>query len=178
MTGSFRIKAASLFFIVLLITIAFQPAVAGTNTAVDTLPADTLAGLLIPEGSGAGSESGTVMDAVFPAGKGIHAFSSVAQKAKTATGWPGSTRRQVVEVKENDSAADILASLLYRDDTGIVAVNEEYMTSLDEKLIARIEKTYRPIIIPIPVGMQRLDRTGYMERLLQRAIGYNIVIRR
>jgi V/A-type H+-transporting ATPase subunit F len=84
----------------------------------------------------------------------------------------------VVEVKEKDRAAEVLTSLLYRDDTGIVAVNEEYMASMDEKLIARIEKTYRPIIIPIPVGMQRLDRTGYMERLLQRAIGYNIVIRR
>lgn len=84
----------------------------------------------------------------------------------------------VVEVKEPGAAPDILSSLLYRDDMGIVAVNEEYLASMDEKLIARLEKNYRPIIIPIPVGMQRLDRTGYMERLLQRAIGYNIVIRR
>jgi len=72
----------------------------------------------------------------------------------------------------------VISSLLHKDDTGIVAINEEFMTALDEKLLARIEKTYRPIIIPIPVGRKRLDRTGYMERLLQRAIGYNIVLKR
>jgi V/A-type H+-transporting ATPase subunit F len=50
-------------------------------------------------------------------------------------------------------------------------------SSLDE---ARkiIEKTYRPIIIPIPARIKGLERTSYIERLLQRAIGYNIVIRR
>ncbi|MDD1673322.1 MAG: V-type ATP synthase subunit F [Methanomicrobiales archaeon] len=84
----------------------------------------------------------------------------------------------VVEVPNPDEAAKILTALLHRDDTGIVAVNEEYMSSLDEKLMSRIDKSYRPIIIPIPAGSKRMDRTSYIERLLQRAIGYNIVLRR
>ena len=50
--------------------------------------------------------------------------------------------------------------------------------SLDEKLLEKIQKTYRPIIIPIPSRIKGISRTSYIERLLQRAIGYNIVIRR
>jgi len=52
------------------------------------------------------------------------------------------------------------------------------MAALDQKLLEKIEKTYRPIIIPIPARIKGLERTSYIERLLQRAIGYNIVIRR
>ena len=84
----------------------------------------------------------------------------------------------VVEVPNPNEAAEILTALLHRDDTGIVAVNEEYMSLVDEKLMSRIDKSYRPIIIPIPAGAKRMDRTSYIERLLQRAIGYNIVLRR
>jgi V/A-type H+/Na+-transporting ATPase subunit F len=42
----------------------------------------------------------------------------------------------------------------------------------------RIEKTHRPIIIPIPSRTRQIDRTDYIERMLRRAIGYNIVVRR
>jgi V/A-type H+-transporting ATPase subunit F len=84
----------------------------------------------------------------------------------------------VMEVPSGEDAGKIIAPLLYRDDTGIVAVNEEYMRILDDKLVARMEKSYRPIIIPIPAGAKKMDRTSYIERLLQRAIGYNIVLKR
>jgi V/A-type H+-transporting ATPase subunit F len=33
-------------------------------------------------------------------------------------------------------------------------------------------------MIPIPSKAKRMDRTSYIERMLQRAIGYNIVVRR
>jgi V/A-type H+-transporting ATPase subunit F len=52
------------------------------------------------------------------------------------------------------------------------------MASLDEKLMEKIEKTHRPIIIPIPSRTRQIDRTDYIERMLRRAIGYNIVVRR
>jgi V/A-type H+-transporting ATPase subunit F len=84
-----------------------------------------------------------------------------------------------VDVREASSieeAGSLLPSLLLRDDTGIVAVNEEFMVSLEEKLMDRIEKTYRPIIIPIPSGSSRSDRSKYIERLLRKAIGYNVVV--
>lgn len=84
----------------------------------------------------------------------------------------------VIEAPTSGDAVKAINSLMLRDDTGIVAVNEEYMPSLDEKLIGRMQKSYRPIIIPIPAGVKRMDRTHYIERLLQRAIGYNIVLKR
>lgn len=84
----------------------------------------------------------------------------------------------VIEVRSMDEAKKIIPELLLRDDTGIVALNEDYMQVLDDKIMTKIEKTYRPIIIPIPVRRKVGGGMSYIERLLQRAIGYNIVVRR
>ncbi|HYA33218.1 MAG TPA: V-type ATP synthase subunit F [Candidatus Bathyarchaeia archaeon] len=86
-----------------------------------------------------------------------------------------------VEVLEVSTIADAMSTippLLFKDDTGIVAVNEDFMASLDDKLIEKIQKTHRPIIIPIPSRTRQIDRADYIERMLRRAIGYNIVVRR
>jgi V/A-type H+-transporting ATPase subunit F len=85
---------------------------------------------------------------------------------------------EVIEASSQEEARKAINALVFKDDTGIVAVNEEFMAALDEKLLATIEKTYRPIMIPIPSKAKRIDRTSYIERMLQRAIGYNIVVRR
>jgi V/A-type H+-transporting ATPase subunit F len=84
----------------------------------------------------------------------------------------------VMEIQDSEEVRTLLPSLLLKDDTGIIAINEEYMMSLDEKMMEKIEKSYRPIIIPIPSRVKRLDRTSYIEGLLRRAIGYNIVLRK
>jgi V/A-type H+-transporting ATPase subunit F len=84
----------------------------------------------------------------------------------------------VIEVTSVDEVKKIIPDLLLKDDTGIIALNEDYMQAIDEKLMAKIEKTYRPIIIPIPVRKKGDGGPTYIERLLQRAIGYNIVVRR
>jgi V/A-type H+-transporting ATPase subunit F len=78
------------------------------------------------------------------------------------------------------AGVDVLeaSSLDYKDDTGIIAISQDLMSVLDDKLLEKIDKTYRPIIIPIPPRLKGVSRTSYIERLLQRAIGYNIVIRR
>ncbi|MDD3135533.1 MAG: V-type ATP synthase subunit F [Methanoregula sp.] len=84
----------------------------------------------------------------------------------------------VVEASGLEEARQVIPPLVYRDDTGIVAISEDLMAALDEKMLEKIGKTYRPIIIPIPSRIKGISRTSYIERLLQRAIGYNIVIRR
>ena len=84
----------------------------------------------------------------------------------------------VMEASSLEEAKKIIPPLVLKDDTGIVAISEDMMAALDEKLLEKIDKTYRPIIIPIPARIQTMSRTSYIERLLQRAIGYNIVIRR
>ncbi len=85
---------------------------------------------------------------------------------------------EVLEAGSTEEARKIIPPLLYKDDIGIVAVNEEYMLSLDEKLMDRIEKMHRPLIIPIPSKSKEVDRRTYIEQLLRRAIGYNIVLKR
>jgi V/A-type H+-transporting ATPase subunit F len=84
----------------------------------------------------------------------------------------------VVEAGSVEEARTLIPPLLYRDDTGIVAVNEEFMAGLDPKVLGKMERTHRPLLIPIPSGAGKGERRGYIERLLQRAIGYNIVVRR
>jgi V/A-type H+-transporting ATPase subunit F len=85
---------------------------------------------------------------------------------------------EVLEAATVEDAKSIIPPLLFKDDTGIVAVNEDFMDSLDDKLMEKIEKLHRPIIIPIPSKTRQIDRTDYIERMLRRAIGYNIVVRR
>lgn len=85
---------------------------------------------------------------------------------------------EVIEAAGPAEAKKIIPPLLHRDDTGIIAVNEEFIQALDEKLLSKIEKTYRPIIIPIPRRARAGGGPGYLENLLRRAIGYNIVVRR
>lgn len=85
---------------------------------------------------------------------------------------------EVLEAGTMEEARKVIPPLLYKDDIGIVAVNEEFMLSLDEKLMDRIEKMNRPLIIPIPSKSKEVDRRTYIERLLKKAIGYNIVLKR
>jgi V/A-type H+-transporting ATPase subunit F len=85
---------------------------------------------------------------------------------------------EVIEVSSQEEARKAINALVFKDDTGIVAVNEEFIAALDQKLVETIEKTYRPIMIPIPSRAKRIDRASYIERMLQRAIGYNIIVRR
>jgi V/A-type H+-transporting ATPase subunit F len=95
----------------------------------------------------------------------------------TATGF----RMAGVEAHEAANAEEarrILPVLLQEEDAGIIAVNEEYMQGLDDRLAARIEQMARPIVIPIPGRARGGGGMAYIERLLRRAIGYNIVLRR
>jgi V/A-type H+-transporting ATPase subunit F len=85
---------------------------------------------------------------------------------------------EVMEAGDSMEAKKVIPALLYRDDIGIVVVNEEYMLSLDEKMMDRIEKMHRPLIIPLPSKSREVDRRTYIERLLKKAIGYNIVLKR
>ena len=85
---------------------------------------------------------------------------------------------EVYAMQNAEEAKQTIPILLHKDDIGIVAVNEEYILGLDEKLMDRIEKMHRPLIIPIPAKTKEIDRRTYIERLLRKAIGCNIVLKR
>ncbi|MCP1714643.1 V/A-type H+-transporting ATPase subunit F [Methanocalculus alkaliphilus] len=84
---------------------------------------------------------------------------------------------EVIELTDPGEASALLSSLLYRDDTGIIAINEDFIAALDGKIMERVEKTYRPIVLPIPSGKSTGEQENYIDRLLRKAIGYNIVVR-
>ena len=83
----------------------------------------------------------------------------------------------VMEASSPGEAEKSIMEILNTDDIGIVAVREDYMASLDKSLLSRIERCYHPVIIPIPAPQDGAPMGSYIELLLKRAIGYNIVMR-
>lgn len=87
-----------------------------------------------------------------------------------------------VEVVESPSlAGDRLARLLDDDASGIIAVNEQFMSSIDERTQKKIDSIYRPLVIMLPVREKLAvgeDHRAYLARLIRRAIGFDITLRR
>jgi V/A-type H+-transporting ATPase subunit F len=82
------------------------------------------------------------------------------------------------EAWNNEEVRQMLPELMQELDAGIIAVNEDFLQGLDERLMARIERSTRPIVLPIPGRSRRGGGMDYIQRLLRRAIGYNVVLRR
>jgi V/A-type H+-transporting ATPase subunit F len=74
-----------------------------------------------------------------------------------------------------------LASLLDDDSTGIIAVHERLMSGIDERIQKKIDSIYRPIVVSLPIR-EKLeigeDHRAYLSRLIRRAIGFDITLRR
>ena len=87
-----------------------------------------------------------------------------------------------VDVVDSPEAARArLASLLDDDATGIIAVNEQFMSAIDERIQKKIDSIYRPIVVSLPIR-EKLeigeDHRAYLSRLIRRAIGFDITLRR
>ena len=83
----------------------------------------------------------------------------------------------VMEAEDSLEASRLLTSLIHDDEAGIIAIREDFLTDLDKSLYEQIERCYHPVIIPIPAPRKGDEVSGYVERLLRRAIGYNVVMR-
>ena len=87
-----------------------------------------------------------------------------------------------VEVAESpDMARKKLNGLLDDEASGIIAVNERMMAHIDERTQRKIASIYRPIVISLPIR-EKLemgeDHRAYLSRLIRRAIGFDITLRR
>jgi V/A-type H+/Na+-transporting ATPase subunit F len=84
-------------------------------------------------------------------------------------------------VDSPEMARTRLISLLDDDATGIIAVNERLMTAVDERIQKKIDSIYRPIVVSLPIR-EKLemgeDHRAYLSRLIRRAIGFDITLRR
>jgi V/A-type H+/Na+-transporting ATPase subunit F len=87
----------------------------------------------------------------------------------------------VAIVDSAEAARKTLAALVDEDDSGIIAVNERYMSAIDERLQKKIDSIYRPIVVSLPIREQLAvgeDHGSYLSRLIRRAIGFDITLRR
>lgn len=87
-----------------------------------------------------------------------------------------------VRVTESqEEARKALNSLLDDESSGIIAVNEKMMAGIDERTQRKIDSIYRPIVISLPIREQLAmgeDHRAYLARLIRRAIGFDITLRR
>jgi V/A-type H+-transporting ATPase subunit F len=84
-------------------------------------------------------------------------------------------------VDSNEMARKQLNSFLDDDSTGIIAINEKMMAAIDERTQKKIDSIYRPIVISLPIKEQLEmgeDHRAYLSRLIRRAIGFDITLRR
>ena len=89
-----------------------------------------------------------------------------------------------VTVEVADSPAEArsrLAALVDSDMSGIIAVHEAFMSEIDDRLRKRIDSVYRPIVGSLPIRETLEigeDRRAYLSKLIRRAIGFDITLRR
>lgn len=98
----------------------------------------------------------------------------------TADGF-GLAGVDVVVAESQDDARRKLNALIDDDSSGIVAINEAFMVDIDERTQQKITQTYRPIVITLPIREKLAteeDHRAYLSRLIRRAIGFDITLRR
>lgn len=89
-----------------------------------------------------------------------------------------------VEVKEVEDGGDITALLndiIKTGDYGLLVIEEKFLAKVDEGILKRIRKTGIPVIVPIdaPKSWQTAaEMESYIARLIRRAIGYQVKIKR
>jgi len=87
----------------------------------------------------------------------------------------------VVVADSPEEARHSLADLVDDEASGIIAVNEAMMAAVDERLQNKIDSIYRPIVVSLPIKETLHigeDHRAYLSRLIRRAIGFDITLRR
>ena len=86
----------------------------------------------------------------------------------------------VIPADTKETAREQVKILLDDPDAGILAVNESFYNALDEKTMEKIDRVYRPIVIPLPIKEtveMAGERRAYLARLIHRAVGFDITLR-
>ncbi|MBI5287290.1 MAG: ATPase [Deltaproteobacteria bacterium] len=88
---------------------------------------------------------------------------------------------EVKEFKEGDDITPFIISLLEKGEYGLLAVEEGLLSRVPDGVMKRIRRAGIPVIVPI--NTPRAWRGGeevesYIIRLIRRAIGYQVRIKR
>ncbi|MDF1535471.1 MAG: V-type ATP synthase subunit F [bacterium] len=93
----------------------------------------------------------------------------------------GLTGARFEAVTDPDRVEWLVTELMRNRDTGIVIITEDLYNQIPEKLRVKAEASARPLFItlPRPVGRELWDeREDLISRIIRRAIGYRLKIRR
>ncbi|MDF0664774.1 MAG: V-type ATP synthase subunit F [Nitrospira sp.] len=88
---------------------------------------------------------------------------------------------EATEVSVKEEGAERLLTLLRAKEPGIVIYNDEYRTGLSEKSQVELEESVSPVFYAMPISQARgggESREHYLARLLRRAIGYQLKLKR
>lgn len=88
---------------------------------------------------------------------------------------------EATEVSAKEEAAERLLTCLRGKEPCIVIYNDEYRTGLSEKSQVELEESVSPVFYAIPISQARSggeSREHYLARLLRRAIGYQLKLKR
>ncbi|MBI5043914.1 MAG: V-type ATP synthase subunit F [Nitrospirae bacterium] len=88
---------------------------------------------------------------------------------------------EVFKAKSSAEAESSLCNLMLDKDIGIIALNEDFLEGFSERIKKRLEGSKHPIVFPFP-SIKKWEETAppeeYVARLIRRAIGYHLKIRR
>ncbi len=77
-------------------------------------------------------------------------------------------------------ATEVLRALLRQPDVGLIALEADYYSSLDDRLRRQVDRSAAPIVVALPVG-RALEtgeaRSAYVAELIQRAIGLKMAVK-
>lgn len=74
-------------------------------------------------------------------------------------------------------AVQKLRELLNDDTIGIIIINEDFFQQVDERTRKKIDRIYRPIVVPVPAKktVSRAEaRRDYLASLIRLAVGFDI----
>lgn len=86
----------------------------------------------------------------------------------------------VFKADDVSEARKLLIEFINDDKTGIIAIDEDLIEAVDDRLKSKIDKLYRPIVVPIP-SKKKIDvsaeRALYVQSLIRRAVGFDIKLK-
>ncbi|MBI3398502.1 MAG: V-type ATP synthase subunit F [Deltaproteobacteria bacterium] len=88
---------------------------------------------------------------------------------------------EVKKVEEGENITAILNDIIKNGGYGLLAVEEGLLAKIDEGILKRIRKTGIPVIVPIDTPKSwhgEMEMESYIARLIRRAIGYQVKIKR
>ncbi len=77
-------------------------------------------------------------------------------------------------------ATEVLRALLRRPDVGLIALDADYYSDLEDRLRRQVERSALPVVVALPVGRAPeagAARSAYVAELIQRAIGLKMAVR-